>query len=166
MVQIERSVRQDTSTSGSDWNGSARALLAVATCLVAITGRTAEPILAANASHAAVDFVADVQPILHRACYGCHGPEKQRSGYRLDVREEAFNGGELFAPNVVPGDAAGSPLLGFIVEGGDLEMPPEGSRLSPDEVATIRAWIEQGATWPDEVAGKLSTKPTGGRGSR
>ena len=42
----------------------------------------------------AVDFAKDVRPILERSCLGCHGPEKQKSGYRLDVREIALRGGD------------------------------------------------------------------------
>src|SRR6187551_2974582 len=34
---------------------------------------------------AAPDFTRDVRPILEQHCYECHGPEKQKSGYRLDV---------------------------------------------------------------------------------
>lgn len=134
----------------------AAALAALALC-GAGTGR-AEPEAGAEVNSEAVDFIADVQPIFGRACYSCHGPEKQRSGYRLDVRNEALHGGELFAPNIVPGDGDGSPLTNFIAEGGDLEMPPEGARLSAEEVATIRKWIDQGATWPDEVAGRVVDK--------
>ena len=33
-----------------------------------------------------VDFAAEVQPILARACLKCHGPEKPRGGLRLDSR--------------------------------------------------------------------------------
>jgi hypothetical protein len=106
----------------------------------------------------AVDFIADVQPILARACYGCHGPEKQRSDYRLDVREAALGHGELYAPNIHPGDSAASPLVQFLGEDGDLRMPPEGPRLTAEETATIRAWIDQGAHWPDEAAGALQDK--------
>lgn len=144
--------------AGASWaEYFAAALLVVASCGAGIAyAQNGTP--EAKESAKAVDFVADVQPIFARACYSCHGQEKQRSDYRLDVRSEAFDGGELFAPNIVPGDAAGSHLLEFIAEGGALEMPPEGPRLSADEVATIRAWIEQGAQWPDEVAGKVTDK--------
>ncbi|MBL9162177.1 MAG: PSD1 domain-containing protein [Planctomycetaceae bacterium] len=106
----------------------------------------------------AVDFVADVQPIFIRACSRCHGPEKQRSGYRLDVRDGALRGGELYAPNIIPGDASASRLVEFISAGGELEMPPEGPPLSPAEIETIRAWIDQGAQWPDAVAGQAVDK--------
>ena len=35
----------------------------------------------------AVDFVRDVQPIFEAKCLKCHGAEKQKSGYRLDVKQ-------------------------------------------------------------------------------
>ena len=37
-------------------------------------------------------------------------------------------------------------------------MPPEGPRLSVTDVGLLRAWIEQGAVWPDEAAGKVADK--------
>ncbi len=30
-------------------------------------------------------------------------------------------------------------------------MPPKGDRLSPAEIATLTAWIDQGAVWPEGV---------------
>ena len=49
-----------------------------------------------------VDFVKDIQPIFEAKCVKCHGPEKQKSEYRLDVKSIALTGGENHAPNVVP----------------------------------------------------------------
>jgi cytochrome c5 len=107
-----------------------------------------------------VDFARDVQPILQRSCYFCHGPQKQTSEYRLDVREIAIKGGEAYAPNIIAGNAKESPLAQFIAGEGDTLMPPEGKgqRLSVEEVQTIRDWIDQGAAWPDELAGNETEK--------
>ena len=126
----------------------------VAAALILAVEAVAQPAVAGGT----VDFVADVQPILARACLPCHGREKQKSEYRLDVREVAMTGGELYGPNITPGDAAASTLVQFVSVGGDLEMPPEGPRLSDVEIATLRAWIDQGAKWPDEAAGKVEDK--------
>jgi len=103
-----------------------------------------------------VDFERDVLPIFRRACHSCHGPEKQKGGYRLDVRQAALAGGESFAPAIVSGDSAASPLVRFVGDDGDLAMPPEGQRLSPREVGVVRAWVDQGAVWPDALAGKIA----------
>src|SRR5687768_17224867 len=40
-------------------------------------------------SAAEPNFVSDVRPILEAHCFKCHGPEKQKSGYRLDVKSIA-----------------------------------------------------------------------------
>src|SRR4051794_3988206 len=40
-----------------------------------------------------VDFDRDIRPILAANCYSCHGPEKQKSDFRLDVKASALRGG-------------------------------------------------------------------------
>jgi hypothetical protein len=51
-----------------------------------------------------VDFERDIRPILVSNCFACHGPEKQRSEFRLDDRTAAFHGG-LGGPAIVRGRA-------------------------------------------------------------
>lgn len=100
----------------------------------------------------AVDFVNDVRPILQQHCWSCHGPENQKSGLRLDIKSEAFKGGELYGPSIVAEKAGESPLVQFISDAdADLVMPPEGEGLSAEEIATLRRWIAEGAHWPDGV---------------
>ena len=41
-----------------------------------------------------VDFVKDVQPILQKNCYSCHGTDKQKGDLRWDVKDLALKGGE------------------------------------------------------------------------
>ncbi len=99
---------------------------------------------------ASVDFVRDVLPIFERHCHQCHGPKKQKSGLRLDIKAEALKGGDAFGPSIVPGQAADSPLIQLVSgEYADLMMPPKGDRLSATEVATLTHWIDEGASWPD-----------------
>src|SRR5262245_52776843 len=52
-----------------------------------------------------VDFAKDIEPILAANCIKCHGPEKQKSGFRLDSREAAIKGGDGGAA-LVPGKSA------------------------------------------------------------
>ncbi len=118
----------------------------------------ARTVVAEDVQPKVVDFVRDVRPILQRACLRCHGPEKQKGEYRLDLRQVALKGGESYAPNIIPGKSVDSPLIRFVSGGGDLVMPPEGERLSTADVSTLRTWIDQGAKWPDEVAGDVKDK--------
>ena len=96
-----------------------------------------------------VDFLREVRPIFEAKCFKCHGPEKQKSGFRLDASQVALHGGEAHAPNIVPGQPDRSPLMRF-VSGVDREMrmPPKGDLLTVSEQATLRAWIAEGAVWP------------------
>src|SRR5579863_7881066 len=73
-----------------------------------------------------VDFVADVRPIFVARCYSCHGPEKQKSGFRLDVQKVALEGGEIGGA-IVRGESADSPLIAYVggLDSG-MQMPPEG----------------------------------------
>ena len=100
-----------------------------------------------------VDFAREVRPLFEKHCFQCHGPEKQKSGYRLDVREIALTGGETHAPNIVPGQPEKSPLLRF-VSGEELEMrmPPKGELLGAQERRVLEAWIAAGAVWPESAS--------------
>ncbi len=98
----------------------------------------------------AVDFDADIGPLLKAHCHACHGPAQQMQGLRLDRAADALKGGYA-GPVLVPGDSARSKLV-LMVAGaaeGKQRMPPAGEPLGPDEIGLLRAWIDQGARWPD-----------------
>ncbi|MGI8982035.1 MAG: PSD1 and planctomycete cytochrome C domain-containing protein [Pirellulaceae bacterium] len=107
-----------------------------------------------------VDYAKDVQPILQRHCYKCHGPEKQESSFRLDQKGAAIRGGDWGDKPLVVGKSEESPLIkavaGLLP---DLKMPPEGKRLTADEIGVLRAWVDQGLAWPDAggAGDKLTT---------
>jgi hypothetical protein len=100
----------------------------------------------------AVDFARDIRPILSDRCFACHGPDesKRMVGLRLDTEEGAKKPRGPRTP-IVPGDAAASEILKRVApENPARRMPPPYSDRKPlteKEVATLRAWIEQGAKW-------------------
>src|SRR6476661_369639 len=102
-----------------------------------------------------VDFGREVQPILRERCYGCHGPEQQMNGFRLDRRADALRGGTQTV--IGPGNAEGTLLYRRLVDPRAGQMPPTGP-LPASEIATIKAWIGEGVEWPDDLAG-LSLSP-------
>ena len=107
----------------------------------------------------AVDFVRDIQPIFTDHCVKCHGPEKQKAEYRLDVKDIALTKGENHAPNIVPGKSAESPLIRFVA-GLDSEtrMPPKGQALTPEQIHLLRRWVDAGAVWPESASAKVIDK--------
>lgn len=96
-----------------------------------------------------VDYQKDIAPILENSCFRCHGPERPRSGFRLDNRASALAGGDLGIA-IVPGKSLESPLIHYVARlVRDLEMPPtgKGDPLKPYEIALLRAWIDQGVDY-------------------
>jgi len=107
----------------------------------------------------AVDFEQDVRPILTASCLGCHGPEKQKSDFRVDVKKIVFAGGVGGEPAVVPGRSAESPLVRYVAGlEEDMQMPPagKGDPLTPAQIGILRAWIDQGAVWPDHASATVA----------
>lgn len=100
------------------------------------------------------DFVRDVLPILKRSCLECHGTEHQKGGLRLDTKVGMLKGGDS-GPVVVPGKVVESELFRRISLAKDdpKVMPARGPLLSKEQVAALRAWVEQGAVWPEKFAG-------------
>lgn len=102
-----------------------------------------------------VDFVADVYPIFKESCISCHGPEKQKGKYRMDTREATFKETD-YGPTIVPGSSEKSSLIHMVADLIDeMLMPPPSDKpgqsepLTPDQIGILRAWIDQGAAWPD-----------------
>ena len=110
--------------------------------------------LMGNASRAMqqVDFERDIRPLLHARCVSCHGPAKQQSGLRLDLKAAALKGG-LSGASIVPGRSSESLLMRRVTSQDKAEMmPPAGERLSAREIALLKAWIDAGANWPESNA--------------
>ncbi len=100
---------------------------------------------------APVDFVREVRPIFEKHCYSCHGEKKQKSGLRLDIKSLAFKGGDNHAPDIIASKAKDSPLIHFITTDDEDELMPPKGKLDANEIATLTAWINEGAAWPDGV---------------
>lgn len=98
-----------------------------------------------------VDFVRDIQPILEASCVKCHGRGKAKGDWRLDTREVFLQPGES-GPAIVAGNSAQSRLI-HLVAGTDPDdvMPKKGTKLTTDQVALLRAWVDQGLTWAPNV---------------
>jgi ankyrin repeat protein len=116
---------------------------------------------AATSTHAETagppDFARDVQPIFKEHCYECHGPDKHRNGYRLDRRSAAFSG--LVRHNILAGNSEASRLYRRVLDSRlGPQMPLEDS-LSPEQIDTLRRWIDAGAHWPDELANESDLPP-------
>ena len=90
-------------------------------------------------------YDADVLPVLKQHCVSCHGPDKQKSGLKLDTFANLKLGGSG-GDAVVPGSPDKSMLYTFTAHKAKPEMPPAPAAKIPDaQIELIRLWVEQGA---------------------
>ena len=104
--------------------------------------------LAADLASADIDFASEIQPLLARKCYACHGPDLQEGSLRFDDRESWLSEADSGLTPIVPGQAGDSELIRRIsAEDEDERMPPEGKPLSESEIALLTEWIASGAEY-------------------
>ena len=87
--------------------------------------------------------------ILEQHCLKCHNPSVRMSGLSLASATDAAKGG-AHGPAIVAGLPDQSLLLRMI-SGEKPKMPMQAPPLSAAQVEEIREWIQQGATWPEEL---------------
>jgi WD40 repeat protein len=121
----------------------ARSLWAVVTASIALSLALAIPAVAD-----AVDFDRDVRPILQKSCSGCHFPEAEslKAKLNLSTADTVLTGGAS-GPAIVAGNADESLLVRLVEFAEEPHMPPEGKGepLTPESIAIIKQWINEGA---------------------
>jgi hypothetical protein len=122
-------------------------------------------------------FAREIKPLLAAKCFACHGqnPALLLGELNLTTREGLLRGGKSGRAALAPGDAATSPIYQAVTwADSKLQMPPkENDRLTPQQVDSLRDWINSGAPWPDNAtiaryqaepsaAGKVQVETSGG----
>jgi len=119
--------------------------------LVILVGMAVPSLLRADLGRGGreVDYAGEVQSILNKHCYACHGAVKQKAKLRLDTAASILKGGDS-GPALVPGKSDDSLIIDAVTGQSGWRMPPEseGSPLSDREIATLTAWIDRGAKAP------------------
>lgn len=97
-----------------------------------------------------VSYSQDVHPILVRSCggFGCHINETTNGVNLTNYLQVTNSIGYQYGKKIVlPGDAAGSPLVDKMKAHPKhgAHMPPGGGQVSAAELGIIMAWIDDGA---------------------
>ena len=96
-------------------------------------------------------------------------PARPRAVWSLDTREGLLKGGDN-GPALIPGNPAKSKLIVAInYNDADLQMPPKGEKLNPNEIADLTTWVKMGAPDPrgsatgrqDDRADRQGPRPLG-----
>ncbi len=107
-----------------------------------------------------IRFNDHIRPIFTKHCTACHGGVKQAGDLSFSYRDK------VLPPDgwvVEPGDPESSILMERVLaEAEDEVMPPpeHGPRLSEHEVALLRQWIKQGASWSEHWAFETPRQPS------
>jgi Protein of unknown function (DUF1553)/Protein of unknown function (DUF1549)/Concanavalin A-like lectin/glucanases superfamily/Planctomycete cytochrome C len=111
-------------------------------------------------SSAPLSFNRDIRPILSNNCFACHGPDegKRKTKFHFDTKEGAFAKEGI----VIPGNATKSLLIWRVThEDPEERMPPpeSGHTLTDKQIALLRRWIDEGATWDSHWAYTAPVRP-------
>jgi len=95
-----------------------------------------------------VDFEKEIAPLLSEKCLGCHSDSIEKGDFSLSSLKKAVDSGML-----IPGDVDGSALLDAVAgsEDSPAAMPKKGDPLTPEQVEMLRRWVAEGATWPEDI---------------
>ena len=90
-----------------------------------------------------------VQSILHERCHSCHNARLLQGGLSLQTLPDVLKGG-VSGPALVPGSSRESLLFQRVSGVREPRMPFRKEPLTPQELALLRRWIDQGARWPTD----------------
>ncbi|MDP8980910.1 MAG: hypothetical protein M3O35_09995 [Acidobacteriota bacterium] len=102
------------------------------------------------ALHAAPAY-RDVAAIFAARCYGCHATSVKMGSLNLETYDGIQQGGN-HGKIIVAGSAVQSRLYQMITGKLAPAMPMDNTKLSVEETAAIKAWIDAGAPAPTEAA--------------
>jgi hypothetical protein len=103
------------------------------------------------ATQTGLTFDKDVKPLIETTCLKCHSGKRPKGRFSVENREAFLKGGGSDEAAIVPGSSEKSPLLHYVADlVPEMEMPPIDDRqeyppLTRDQIAILRAWIDQGA---------------------
>lgn len=93
-------------------------------------------------------FEKKIRPLFVENCYNCHSERhKEAGGLRVDDFRALTVGGKSGAA-VLPGDSENSLLIKRVMHADDKKTMPPDRRISSEQIADLRKWIDDGAAWP------------------
>lgn len=98
-----------------------------------------------------IEFNRDIRPILSEKCLHCHGPDPatREAELRLDDPDDVRKDRDGYSIINLKHPAESALLERLLTTDADLKMPPvdSGKEITPEEIALIKGWVEQGAEY-------------------
>jgi hypothetical protein len=122
-------------------------LALIAACTLTPRPSSADPTKRETQATEEVSFNRDIRPILSNRCFKCHGPDLKKGKLNLRERESAV------AHAITPGKATESVVIDRLTTDKlDKRMPFKADPLTAEQIAKIKAWIDQGAKYEEHWA--------------
>jgi mono/diheme cytochrome c family protein len=119
-------------------------VIGLAAVLGLITALTAFDML----SREAIDYNAEIKPILNKHCISCHGGVKKSGGFSLLFREDALSPTQSGVSAIIPGSPDESEMIRRLTAHDPEErMPYKKAPLSDEDIKKLRRWVSDGAPW-------------------
>ena len=104
-----------------------------------------------------ISYDDHVLKIFEQTCLNCHNPDKAKGGLDLSNYAGVMKGGSS-GKIVEPGDT-GSTLINLVKQTAEPAMPPEGEKLSAEDVEILSKWIEGGLLENKSSTARKPSKP-------
>jgi len=104
-----------------------------------------------------ISYDDHILPLFEQACLNCHNPDKTKGGLDLSNFAGVMKGGSS-GKTVEPGDVS-STLIKLVKQTAEPKMPPEGEKLSPDQIDLLVKWIEGGLLENKSSSARKPSKP-------
>ena len=105
-----------------------------------------------------ISYDKDVEPIFYKRCTVCHSGNVKEGKLDISSYESMMKGGKRGEP-IKPGKGDESLLYKEVLRTQKPFMPPRGEEpCTPEEVAIIKMWIDQGAKAPTGVKVRVEAK--------
>lgn len=102
-----------------------------------------------------VVYEKDIEPIFYKRCITCHSGSVKESRLDISNYEGLVKGGKR-GTSIVPGKSDSSLLYKTMARTQKPFMPPPGEEpCTPEELALVKLWIDQGAKAPSGMKEKI-----------
>ncbi|QDU54589.1 c-type cytochrome domain-containing protein [Aeoliella mucimassa] len=101
-----------------------------------------------------IDYATQIEPIFKDHCYSCHGESKGLGRVRLHTAEAIAESSEAHSDLLTAGKPDESELYERLVLPADnpKRMPKGGDPLSEKQIALVKQWITEGASYTSAAA--------------
>lgn len=140
--------------------GSTKRLLIAAILIMGGATVSASSTTPRLAQDAPTTWADHAQPVFRARCAACHNPDKKSGD--LDVTSyAAIMAGGASGASIEPGDPGSSYLFSLVSHTDEPSMPPGGTKIPDEEIATLERWIAGGAMETATSTPRKGKKKTG-----